>query len=404
MDSRLFWLALAAFVGSTEGGLIGGLLPSISADMHISTGQAGLVVLGYSLAYAIGTPVLAVVLGGVGRRRVLAGAELGVAICAALIALAPAFPLIVGARTLLAVVAGTYTGTAMAVAATIALPGQRGRALQTIGTGQSLAALVGVPLGALVAVNFNWRFDYAAIAVMAAVAALALFLGLPRGMHGDAMTMRERMRVLRDPRVLMALMVSLLLYAAASPVSIYVGAVIAKTGAGTGSLPLVLLTIGIGAILATMTAGRLADRFGNRPMAIIAIVLTAMGLAAFSVLPALPEGTARLVAAMLLLAAQAHLSWVFWIAFCSQLAHIAPGAVPVAMSLGMSSYNIGTALAAGLGGPIVDSWGPVVLGLAGVPLAIAALLLWIMIPERTQGGGELSPAARGPIPPAGAGG
>src|SRR5438132_789547 len=174
MDSRLFWLALAAFVGSTEGGLIGGLLPSISAEMHISTGQ-------------------------------------------------------------------------------------------------SLAALLGVPLGALVAVNFNWRFDYAAIALMAAAASLALYLGLPRGMHGDTQTMRERMRVLRDRRVLLALVVSLLLYAGAAPVTIFVGAVIAQTGAGSGALPVVLLTIGIGAILATMTAGRLADHFGNRPMAIVAI-------------------------------------------------------------------------------------------------------------------------------------
>ena len=79
MDSRLFWLALAAFMGAVEGGLIAGLLPLISADMGVSIGQAGLLVLGYSLAYAIGTPLLAVLLGGVGRRRILAGAEFGLA-------------------------------------------------------------------------------------------------------------------------------------------------------------------------------------------------------------------------------------------------------------------------------------------------------------------------------------
>ena len=77
MDSRLFWLALAAFVGSTEGGLVGGLLPSIAEDMNVTAGQAGQVVLGYSLAYAIGTPILSALLGGVGRRRGAGERDLG---------------------------------------------------------------------------------------------------------------------------------------------------------------------------------------------------------------------------------------------------------------------------------------------------------------------------------------
>src|SRR5690242_14838669 len=167
MDSRLFWLALAAFVGATEGGLIGGVLPSISKDMGVTTGQAGLMMVGYALAYAIGTPLMAVVLGGVGRRRILGWSEFGLAVCALLIALAPVFPLIVGFRTVLAVCAGTFTGTAMATAAMIAPAGQRGRAIQIVTMGQSLAVLVGVPLGAYVAAHYSWRFNYGAIAAMA---------------------------------------------------------------------------------------------------------------------------------------------------------------------------------------------------------------------------------------------
>ncbi len=71
-------------MGATEGGLIVGLLPLMSADMGVTMGQGGLIVLGYSLAYAIGTPVLAVLLGAVGQRRVLAGGEIVLAIMAAM--------------------------------------------------------------------------------------------------------------------------------------------------------------------------------------------------------------------------------------------------------------------------------------------------------------------------------
>ena len=45
MDSRLFWLSLAAFVGAIEGGLIAGILPQISADLGVIQGQAGRLVL-----------------------------------------------------------------------------------------------------------------------------------------------------------------------------------------------------------------------------------------------------------------------------------------------------------------------------------------------------------------------
>jgi predicted MFS family arabinose efflux permease len=129
-DIRLFWLALAAFVGAIEGGLIAGILPLISADLGVSLGQAGLLVLFYSLAYAIGPPLLALLLGGVGRRRILALSEAGLAVAALLMVLVQVFEWLVVVRTFLAVVAGTYTGTAMATAAMLAPEGQRGRSRQ----------------------------------------------------------------------------------------------------------------------------------------------------------------------------------------------------------------------------------------------------------------------------------
>src|SRR6218665_552830 len=101
MDSRLFWLAAAAFVGAIEGGLIAGLLPLISADLGVTLGYAGLLVLFYSLAYAFGPPLLALLLGGVGRRRILAGAEASFATCALLIVLMTTFDALVVVRTVL---------------------------------------------------------------------------------------------------------------------------------------------------------------------------------------------------------------------------------------------------------------------------------------------------------------
>ncbi len=379
MDSRLFWLALAAFVGATEGGLIAGMLPAISADLGVTMGQAGLVMVGYAIAYAVGTPVLAVVLGGVGRRRILGWAEFGLAVCAALIALAPYFGWIVGMRTLLAVCAGTFTGTAMATAAMIAPPGGRGRALQIVTMGQSLAVLVGVPLGAYVAAHFNWRVNYAVIAAMAAAAALALYLRLPRGMYGDTQSMRERVRVLGNPGMVPALLTTLAFMGGSWPMIIYVGAVTAGLGIGLDALPVVLLANGIGAVTASLSAGRIADRLGNRVTVSVMIVCTLLVLAGFALLAVLPAEL-RLGGLLVVGAVQGYLGWGYWIAHCSEMAHLAPSSVPVAISLNMAALNIGMAGAAAAGGAVVDHWGAGMLPYAGAPLAGLALAVWLVVP------------------------
>jgi predicted MFS family arabinose efflux permease len=383
MDSRLIWLALAAFVGATEGGLIAGLLPSISAEMGVSIGQAGQLVFGYSLAYAVGTPLLAVLLGGVGRRRILAGAELGLAICALLLAVAPFFEWMVGVRALLAVAAGTFTGTAMATAAMIAPTGQRGRYMQVISVGQSLAALVGVPIGAYVAAQFSWRFNYGAIAAMAAAASLALYLRLPRGMPGDTQTMRDRIRVLGNRGVAPTLIVSLLFWIGAAPVTVYIAAIMAAAGLGYDALPLVLLAGGIGALACSFSAGRLADRLGNRMAVTLASLMVIVVLASFALLPQLPAGT-RLPALLVVVGAQAYFLWAHAIAIASQMAHLAPSSVPVAISINMSAFNIGMAVAAAAGGFIVDTWGAGALPLVGAPVVALSIVIWLVIPTRAD--------------------
>lgn len=387
MDTRLVWLAVAACVGATEGGLVSGLLPNISEEMGVTMGQAGQLVLSYSLAYAFGPPILTVLLGHVGRRRILAVAELAFAVCALAIALSPFFSWAVIARTLLAVAAGLFTGTALATAAMIAAPGQRGRALQIITIGQAAAAVLFVPVGAYLAAQFSWRLDYAIVGTAALAASVALFLRLPKGLKGDQQTIRARIGVMRNPGVTVALLTTLVFTVGAYPPMIYVGAVMETEGLARSLLPYVLLANGIGAVGASFTAGRLADRFGTKPAIWLSTLAMIATLALFGVLHWLP-GEWRLAALLIAACVLGYVGWGFWIAHCSQMAELAPTSVPLAISLNLTAFNLGIAVAAGMGGIIVDVIGAEALALAAAPFALLTLPLAAWMGRRIAGTGQ----------------
>jgi predicted MFS family arabinose efflux permease len=100
--ASLTWLTLGAFAIGTEGFMIAGLLPALAHDLDVGLPAAGHLVTAFSLAYAIGAPVLAVLTAGLERKRLLAVAMGGFALANLLAALAPGYAGLMGARLLLA--------------------------------------------------------------------------------------------------------------------------------------------------------------------------------------------------------------------------------------------------------------------------------------------------------------
>jgi predicted MFS family arabinose efflux permease len=195
--------------------------------------------------------------------------------------------------------------------------------------------------------------------------------------------MRDRVRVLRNPGVGSALLSTLLFMMGSAPVIVYVGAIVAALGIGYELLPLVLLSGGVGAVACGTMAGRLVDGVGSVRTGLIAGLATLGVMAAYLLLPLLPEG-ARLPGMLAIAAVQGFVGRTYNIAVASHMAHLAPTAVPVAISLNMSTFSIGMAVAAAVGGIVVDWWGALLLPLIGAPLLVAALLVWRTVPEGTE--------------------
>jgi DHA1 family inner membrane transport protein len=384
MDSRLLWLALGAFAGSVESALVVAVMPAVAAETRVSISEAGLVVFVYSIAYGFGTPLLATLFGGVDRRRIVAGAELAFGLGAILFGLLPGFLLILMARTGLAFGAGLFTSTAQSTAVALAAPGQRGRAVSTVVLGGSLAVAFGAPLAALLAQNFGWRPVYVGVGLLAVIASATMWWRLPRDLHGDKRTLRERLSVVRVKGVPMVLLSSGLVVLSIFMLMTYLAPVttIGIGLAGT-AMPAVLFAYGLGALAGNYTAGWMADRFGARRTISTFLVALVLLLASLPLVPMVPIELRQPVF-LGFAAIFGGLSWGSFPAQLLRLAALAPTSVPLAASLNLTAINIGGAIAALVGGVAFETAGLIGIGWGGAIVAVLALVVTLLVPEPAE--------------------
>lgn len=383
MDTRLLWFVLTGFISGTDAFVIGSLLPSISAELGITMGEAGYVAFTYAIVYAIGTPILATLFGNIERRKVLIAAELTFAIGSVLMVLAPTLQLLIAARVVVGLGVGLFSAMALTTAVALSPPERRGRTIAIVTSGQSLAVLAGVPLGAFVVSVYNWRVIFVAVAVLALIAVVGLIWNLPRGVVGERVTLRERLSVIRLPGIPLALLSTLLFMLGQYTLIIFI-APLAQYAGGIGPqmLPFVLFANGLGAIVGTQFGGRLADRIGARRTTILAAgaqVALFVTLAAAGSMPT-TIGTVALFGIVLAIAAA---GWGFYMAQSSLISSLVTGSPALALALNLTAMNFGVALAARLGGAILDQAGVFWLAVAPVSVSIAALLVaCFVLPQR----------------------
>jgi predicted MFS family arabinose efflux permease len=373
MDPRLIVLALGSFAGNMESVVLPVLLPAIGAETGRTLSQAGYIAFAYSIAYAVAAPVLASLLGSTDRRRVLAFAQFLLGGAALAIAFAPDFWMIVVGRAALACGAVLFTSMSQATAMAISPPERRGRAVSTVLTGGTLAVLVGGPVGAVIAQQFGWRFTYGIIAAAALMASVVIFWRLPSGITGEKRTLRERLAVLGNPGVPVAIFMGVLMTIGGFPVATYLSAVtIQSMRMGAEAMPILLLANGLGAVGGGIAGGHITDWLGPFRTFTVLGAIVMLSLAATSALPLLPDIAVGPLW-ILLFALTGFLGWAMYASQMGMFAVLAPQGVPLAVSMSLSAFNVGAAVAAVSGGWVLDHLGAGSLGWVGALFTLAAL-------------------------------
>ncbi|MEQ1950079.1 MFS transporter [Mesorhizobium sp. CN2-181] len=375
MDRRLMWLAVGAFATSTVAFVFAGLLPLISESAGITVSDAGHLVTAYSLAYAIGTPVLSAIAGAADRRRVIALALLCFMGGNAVAAASDSFVTLLAAQVVMGMSAGLFAATAQATAVALAGPEHRARAVATVLGGTTFAVALGAPLASLVGNLAGWRATFLVVAGLAFICLVVLWTQLPRGLPGLKLSLSERIAAIGRPGILPSLAVTLLYLTGGFIIIAYMAPLALAAGLPVAVLPGMLLAFGIGAVAGNYASGVLADRLGPTRMIITALLASAtICITMSAILEFLPPTLAGplLVGIML---PWGFIGWTFPPAQASRLVGHAPELANLTLPLNVSAMYFGIAAGSFIGGRLLEIAPAAELGLAAAPFPLAALVI-----------------------------
>lgn len=377
---KVYVLALISFLVGTSNYIISGILDRIAETLGTSVAAAGQLITVYSLAYAVGTPILMALTAKMDRRKLLLY-SLGLFIVANLLTfILSGFGLFIAARIITALGAGVVTVNALSIAAKIAPPGKQASAIANVTMGITASLIIGVPLGRLVASTFGWKAVFLAIAIVGVIAILVIAAVFPR-MQGDKpVPLIRQFVLLKKPQVLVALAITFFWLGGYSLAYTYISPFLLEVSHLNESLiSAALFVFGMASLIGSKVGGYSADKRGIKYTLVSGMVLHVISLILLSLVGQ------SLIAVFAILILWSFAAWSSAPAQQFNLVSLVPESSGVMLSLNSSMMQLAMAVGAGIGGLIVNrvslasiTW----FGALGVLIAIIAVFILSGIASR----------------------
>ena len=369
MRKPLLALAVSAFGIGTSEFIIMGLLPDLAHSFQVSIPKTGILVSGYALSVTLGSPLVALALSHMDRKRallILMGMFLvGNALCA----LAPTFLLLLCARILTALCHGAFFGIGSIVASHLVPRSERAQAIALMFSGLTLANVLGVPAGTALGQAFGWRFAFWALVPIGLIAGLGLLRMVP-SQPAEKMHLKHEFHAVLRPQVQLVLALSTLSSVSLFCVFTYIAPILEQvTHLSPGAVTKVLVVFGVGITLGNLLGGRLAD-WKQMPVIIGGIVLL---IAVFLAMPLLEP---TVISAVMTVFVWGCIHFAAGAPLQARIVDQAKGAPNLASTLNQGAFNLGNALGASLGGiMLTEGIGYRYLSLGSAAVASVALLV-----------------------------
>ena len=375
-------LAMGGFAIGTTEFVTMGLLPQIATGVDVSIPQAGHVISAYAVGVVVGAPVLAFFGARLPRRGLLLALMAAFVLGNAFSAVATSYEMLTVARFVSGLPHGAYFGVASLVAADMAPPARRGRAVAMVMLGLSVANVVGVPAATWLGQNLGWRSAYWMVALLGLLTLVLVRLFAPVCPGNPNATGRRELAAFSRSQVWLTLLIGAIGFGGMFAVYSYIAPTLTEVGGlSEAAVPVFLLFFGLGMVVGTWLAGEMAD---------------------WSVFGSLFAGSLGMAAVLLLFAVVVPFGWwalpvVFAITVLGsvlvvnlqlRLMEVAGDAQTLGAAMNHASLNVANALGAWLGGLVIAAgWGYRSPALVGVALSLggfAVLVLSLLVHRRQR--------------------
>jgi predicted MFS family arabinose efflux permease len=262
--------------------------------LHITPAQFNLIVAAYAIAAGISGIAAGFFLDRFDRKTALLWLFLGFATGTLACALAPTYHLLVAARAIAGTFGGVTGAVILAIVGDVVPEFRRGEAMGMVMSAFSVASIFGVPLGLVLATNFNWHVPFYAIAGICApiLIAVARFVPPLRGHLEHALGQHPAARmlaVLMEPNHQMAFAFMAVLTCAGFTIFPTLATyMVYNVGLSERQLPFIYLTGGLCTLFSMNWVGRWADRAGKLRVFTLMSLSASVPIVALTNLPRVP--------------------------------------------------------------------------------------------------------------------
>jgi len=387
LSLRLVVLALGTFAIGTGSFVFAGLLGEVAEDLGVSVGAAGQLITVYAVVYAVGSPVLVTLTGGVPRKALLALSLVLFAMANAAALFLPTFGPLLASRIVAACGAAIFTPTAAAVAAGLAPPEKRGEALAVVTGGLTVAFAFGIPLGTLIGDSFGWRAAFALVGLLGAVAVAGILALLPPAENPPRVGLAGRVAAARQPAVVAVLALTAIALGSGFVLFTYISPLLGElAGFEAGGVSAMLLLFGLAAIAGNALGGYGADRWPYGPSVGAIFVVLALSFLLFSLLMPLNGTPAAVFGAGAALVTWSVAGWALTPFQQHRLMSLAPRDGSIVLSLNASAIYLGQGAGAGVGALVLLYGSLGSLGWIAALCVASGLVVLLLGPRAPKGG------------------
>lgn len=366
----IYILALAVFLIGTIEYIITGVIEMIALDLRVSTSVAGLLVTAFALAAAIGAPIFIAMTINVDRKKVLIIALIVFILSNWLTSFSSTFEGVYISRILQGLSGGIATVVAMAVATRQAAKEKRGSAIGIILMGLSSSLVFGVPIGTYFSDWIGWKALFIWVGIITIFPLLVIYKRVPALKEKEAVTIGMQLSIVKDKRILLALVITLLYIGGYSTLFTYITPYLqAISPLSITEISGILFFAGICSFVGSRVGGLLADAKG--PKATIFLGLT-LQVVMFFLLSFVGNNLVMLIGVLMIWMLA---TWSISPAQQLNLVTLVPHSPDIALSVNTSFIQFGFALGSGLGGLVISHSSVLHLNWLGLGVVSIALLL-----------------------------